>query len=252
MNNKKIQVSAIVPVYCEEKTVAQVVGALLKSPLIDEVICVDDASEDSSLKILKGFGKKIVLIEHKRNRGKGGALVSGIRKAKGEIITFIDGDLLNLNNKHIETLLTPVLKGKTRSVLGYGALRLQSMATWTGNRAYYKKDLLSHLKKLSSSRFGVEMYLNHYFKDSKIVSLRGLKGTRKTGKFNSQKLVTEYFKEGIEVARAKSLLYRTSLSKEMKELLGAKTIEDFRLSLNKIRDRELKRFIEQYILKYIK
>jgi len=46
-------ISAIVPVYNEDKTVAKVVETLLNNPLINEVICVNDGSTDKSLTILK-------------------------------------------------------------------------------------------------------------------------------------------------------------------------------------------------------
>ncbi len=252
MKNKKTVVSAIVPIYCEEKTLKGVVGALLASPIIDEVICVDDASEDGSLKVLKKFSKRILLITHKKNRGKGAALVSGIRKAKGEVVAFFDADLLSLRGKHIETLLAPILKGKSRSVLGHGELKLKAFTTWTGERAYYKKDLMPHLKEMAASRFGVEMQLNHFFKKSKVVFLKGLKGAYKNEKFESQKVVREYVKEAIEVARTKSHLYGTLFSKELNSFLRVRTIEDFKSRLSEIRDKELKRFIEQYILKYIR
>ena len=87
-NKKNISMSAIVPVYDEEKTVARVIGALLANNKFDEVICVNDGSTDRTLEILKSFGNKIILIDLKKNRGKGFALVSGIKKAKGEIVVF--------------------------------------------------------------------------------------------------------------------------------------------------------------------
>ncbi len=112
-------VSAIVPVFNEEKTVSCVVGTLLKNPLINEVICVNDGSTDKSLKILKKFNHEIQIVNLKKNRGKGFALSSGIRKAKSELVVFIDSDLVNLSDKHISTLINPVLKGKAKAVLGY-------------------------------------------------------------------------------------------------------------------------------------
>jgi glycosyltransferase involved in cell wall biosynthesis len=45
-------VSAIVPVFNEEMTVARIVVALHASPLIGEIICVDDGSTDGSRAIL--------------------------------------------------------------------------------------------------------------------------------------------------------------------------------------------------------
>jgi hypothetical protein len=41
-------VSAIVPVFNEEKTVAKVVKTLVKSSLVNEVICINDGSTDKS------------------------------------------------------------------------------------------------------------------------------------------------------------------------------------------------------------
>ena len=70
----KKTVSAIVPVFNEEKTVKVVVETLLASKLISEVICVNDGSTDKGLEILKSFGRKIKLIDLKRNHGKGFAL----------------------------------------------------------------------------------------------------------------------------------------------------------------------------------
>ena len=65
-------------------------------------------------------------------------------------------------------------------------------------------------------------------------------------------MVREYVKEAIEVARTKSQLYGTLFSKELNSFLRVRTIEDFKVRLSEIRDKELKRFIEQYILKYIR
>ena len=67
-------ISAIVPVYNEEKTVSGVVQVLLQSNLIDAVICVNDASTDESLAILQTLADRIELIDLQNNRGKGHAL----------------------------------------------------------------------------------------------------------------------------------------------------------------------------------
>lgn len=67
----KHSVSAVVPVFNEEKTLRGVVWALLNSKLITEVICVNDGSTDKTREILKSFGRKIVFIDLKENQGKG-------------------------------------------------------------------------------------------------------------------------------------------------------------------------------------
>ncbi len=156
-----LSVSAIVPVYNEEKTVAGVVTVLLHNPAFIEVICVNDGSTDRSLDVLAGFKDEVTLIDLPENRGKGYALVAGIQAAQGELVAFFDGDLTNLSPAHIQTLLAPVLKGEADAVLGYpkkGSMP-NIFSHLTGERIYYKRDLLPFLDQMAQSRFGVEVLL---------------------------------------------------------------------------------------------
>ena len=60
-----------------------------------EIIIVDDCSLDNSVDIIRQYKNKdprIILLEHYSNEGKIKARSDGIRNAKGEYITFIDGD----------------------------------------------------------------------------------------------------------------------------------------------------------------
>jgi len=155
MTKKSKMVSVIVPVFNEERTVAGVVDVLLKNSLINEVVCVNDGSTDGSLAVLKKFGKKIRLVDLEKNRGKGFALVAGIKEAKGEIIAFIDADLVNLSDDHIETLLEPILENKVKAVLGYptkGWFLPNVFSQLTGERAYYKKDLVPYFGKMTKKK----------------------------------------------------------------------------------------------------
>jgi len=199
-------VSAIVPVFNEEKTVAKVVKTLVKSSLVNEVICINDGSKDKSPAILKKFGDKITLIDLKKNQGKGSALAEGIKKAKSEIIAFIDADLTTLSDNHIKTLLEPILDGKVRAVLGYPSNRRYMpnvFSNLTGERAYYKKDLAPHLAKMAKTRFGVEIFLNGLFEkdETKKVPLKQLKGLYKHEKRNSVNAFREYLNEAVEIAQ---------------------------------------------------
>jgi len=199
-------VSAIVPVFNEEKSVAKVIEALLANNLIDEVICVNDGSTDNSLNILKNFEDKIKLIDLEKNCGKGFALVAGINQSDGEIIAFVDADLTNLSDEHIETLLKPILEDKSRAVLGYpstGWYVPNVFSHLTGERAYYKKDLIKHLNRMAESRFGVETFLNTLFteKDTKKVPLKNLRGLYKYEKNSPSVAFKEYLGEAIEIAQ---------------------------------------------------
>jgi glycosyltransferase involved in cell wall biosynthesis len=256
---KQKSISAIVPVFNEEKTVAKVVKTLLKSDLIDEVICVNDGSKDKSLSILNKFGDRIQLINLKRNRGKGFALVKGIKRARGEIVTFIDADLTNLSEKYIKTLIQPILNSNKKAVLGYPSKNSLVPAVFmnlTGERAYYKKDLLPHLDKMATSRFGVEVFMNKLFskRETKKVPLKGLTGLYKYEKHGSSTAFKEYLGEAVEIAQ--QIGRQEGLLPADKQLLDRLTrttnFRELKEKVRKIHNKQIRQFFDKYILKYIK
>ena len=87
------------PCYNDGETIAGLVddvhGAL--APLVDalEVIVVNDGSADNSRQVLDELATTrpwLVVIHHERNRGYGGALISGFTAARYEWIFYTDGD----------------------------------------------------------------------------------------------------------------------------------------------------------------
>lgn len=97
MDDKKIAVSIVIPVYNVQNFLSdcleRVVGQTLKET---EVILVNDASTDRSLTIMKEYEKqypdKVHIIDSKYNKGAGGARNLGIENARGEYIGFVDSD----------------------------------------------------------------------------------------------------------------------------------------------------------------
>jgi glycosyltransferase involved in cell wall biosynthesis len=195
--------SVIVPVYNEEQTVSKVVSNLLSNPYFFEVICVNDGSTDESLRELEKFGDRIKLISFTKNQGKGQALAKGIERAKGDLVVFIDADLTNLSESHIETLLLPILRREADAVLGYAKRgEMPNLAAHlTGQRVYYKEDLLPVLDQIAGSRFGVEVLLNDIFKGKRVamVPLQDLIGLTKAEKRSPLLAVIEYIEEMNEI-----------------------------------------------------
>ena len=94
MNN--LNLSVIIPVFNEKKSIQIVVNKILRLNLCNEIIIVDDFSTDGSREIIKenyNSNPKIKCIFHERNLGKGGALQSGIKNSTGDFILFQDADL---------------------------------------------------------------------------------------------------------------------------------------------------------------
>ena len=90
-----MQLSIIVPVFNEEKTLALLLDRLLTLSIDKEIIAVDDASHDSSPEILRKYASsgKIIVATHKTNLGKGSAIRTGLEKAQGDYTVIQDADL---------------------------------------------------------------------------------------------------------------------------------------------------------------
>ena len=263
------------PVFNEEKTIGKVLTALLNCGLVGEVICVNDGSTDLTRQILKGFGKKIGFIDFKKNRGKGFALAADIKRARGEIVIFLDGDLIDLNSGHVRVLLDPILDGSSRVVLGIPSFQIPvAWNRWkhlvsdiyftsqylTGQRAYLRKDLEPHLKEMMRTRYGVEIYLNRIFKGAprRTVFLAGLSTLLKTQKHSLQSALKEYLDMCLEIALELGKTEVVSeedyqkirdLAKNKLALLSRGLKKEVRIP--KIKNKKLKSFLGKYIFKYI-
>lgn len=198
---KKYFISVIVPAYNEEKKIGDVLQFLTQSNLIDEIIVINDGSTDKTLNIIKTF-KKIKLINFINNHGKSYAIVKGIEKSQGYIILFIDADLTGLNDSHLEKLIKPLISGKKDVVIGYpNEKKDQIFRPISGERAYFKKDLIPYLKKMLKKGYGLELYLNYIFRNKKIkiLPLDGLKSPPKYEKQSYDTYAKLFLIEGFDM-----------------------------------------------------
>ena len=88
-------ISCIVAVHNEEKLVSQCILSILGQTYGNtEVIVVDDASTDGTVRVLRGLRERyhFRLVELPVNRGKKGALAAGLWVSRGSIIAFADSD----------------------------------------------------------------------------------------------------------------------------------------------------------------
>ena len=87
-------ISVIVPTYNRGTLLGRAIRSVLEQSYRNiEVIVVDDASNDNSDMIIKGFSdKRLFYIRHDRNMGGAEARNTGIKAAKGEYIAFQDSD----------------------------------------------------------------------------------------------------------------------------------------------------------------
>lgn len=93
MKNEKI--SVIIPAYNIENEISRCLDSVLNQIYKNiEIIVVDDGSTDRTLEILNTYEQKYdnIFVVHQENKGVFSARLSGIQKATGEWIGFVDGD----------------------------------------------------------------------------------------------------------------------------------------------------------------
>jgi glycosyltransferase involved in cell wall biosynthesis len=85
-------VSVIIPNYNYARYVGQAIESVINQTYLNiEIIVVNNGSTDNSLEILEGFGQRIHLV-NQENLGQSGARKSGLSKATGDFIAFLDAD----------------------------------------------------------------------------------------------------------------------------------------------------------------
>lgn len=98
-------ISVIIPVYNAEKYLKEAVESVLRQTVQpEEIFLIDDGSTDSSAEKAKEFLPDVTLISQK-NKGISGARNAGIKRAKGQILAFLDSDDL-WPEHHLDVLLT--------------------------------------------------------------------------------------------------------------------------------------------------
>ena len=121
------KISIIIPVYNVEKYLRECLDSCINQTLEDiEIICVDDASPDNSIKILEEYQQKdsrIKILRHEKNRNLGAARNTGLANATGEYIWFVDSDDY-IDTKACE-ILYYAIKEYDVDMLCFSAVRLE-------------------------------------------------------------------------------------------------------------------------------
>ena len=107
--------TAIIPALNEEFTIGKVVHFCINHPLINEVIVVDDKSEDNTASIAAEAGARVIISEV---RGKGISMKDGVNAASNELFIFLDADIDNYPEETITLLSEPLLLDEADFIKG--------------------------------------------------------------------------------------------------------------------------------------
>jgi glycosyltransferase involved in cell wall biosynthesis len=107
------RVAVVVPAHNEEKLIGETIRGIPE--FVDRVYVVDDRSTDGTAGAARGLGDpRVELIEHERNLGVGGAIVTGYKRALAERVdvTAVMAADAQMDPGDLETLAAPVARGE--------------------------------------------------------------------------------------------------------------------------------------------
>jgi nucleotide-binding universal stress UspA family protein len=114
-----LSVSLALPALNEEKTVGNVIQTIKKAlvesvPLLDEIVLIDSNSEDQTREIAESLGVPVyihqaVLPQYGARRGKGEALWKSLYCTHGDIVIWLDTDIVNIHPRFAYGLIGPLL-----------------------------------------------------------------------------------------------------------------------------------------------
>ena len=110
------RISVVLPALDEQDTVAGVVGAVtpLVGALVDEVVVVDSGSTDATVARARGAGARVVTREEALpgvavRPGKGEVLWRALAATTGDVVVYLDSDLVDVDSRFVISLLGPLL-----------------------------------------------------------------------------------------------------------------------------------------------
>ena len=121
------RVSVVIPARDEAATIEAVVASLVPAlradggslpPLIDELVVIDCGSVDETAALALGAGARVVAVEAVLPEvpavlGKGEALWRGVAATSGDLVVFVDADLVGVSAEWVAALIGPLLADDT-------------------------------------------------------------------------------------------------------------------------------------------
>lgn len=114
-----LTISVALPALNEEATIGRVITTLKSSlmddvPLVDEIVLIDSRSTDSTRSIAADLGIPVhihqeILPQYGARRGKGEALWKSLYVTHGDLILWVDTDIVNIHSRFVYGLIGPML-----------------------------------------------------------------------------------------------------------------------------------------------
>lgn len=170
----KPDISIIIPVYNGEKSIEKAIKSVQEQEYRKwEIIAIDDGSTDKTLEMLNKISKldKRIIVCHQKNSGVSVARNTGIKKAAGKYVMFLDCDDEFLGG-YLESAIK-FLQDNKSDILMVSVLRNESKVQWNTSGIYTMIDDAQILFDLSKKRVLFNSVCNKVFKKD-IIDSKGL------------------------------------------------------------------------------
>ncbi len=158
-------ISVIVPAYNEAGRIGAVLEPIVASALVDEVVVVDDGSDDATGEEARRYPVRIVRLPE--NRGKGAALDAGVNAARNDDFLFLDADLVGLTTEHVDHLIRAYTDGRLDMAVGVfsdgrrNTDLAQKINPYASGQRVLPRRLWEHAKEnVHEMNFGIEIALS--------------------------------------------------------------------------------------------
>lgn len=155
---KSKKIAVVVPAYNEEKLIGRVIETTPK--FVDSIYIIDDASKDNTSSVVAAYQGKshipIKLIKHEKNKGVGGAIISGHSAAlidQMDIMVVMAGDA-QMDPSDLPTLLDPIVNGEADYAKGNRFISGEAWRKMPKTR-FFANTGLSFLNKFASGYWNV-------------------------------------------------------------------------------------------------
>jgi glucosyl-3-phosphoglycerate synthase len=114
-HERHLTVSACVPARNEEATIAAIVrvlASLRDDGLVDEIVVADDGSTDATAVEATAAGATVVqpgAIDGEVGTGKGEALWTTLASSRGDIVCWVDADIVDFEASFVRRLVAPLI-----------------------------------------------------------------------------------------------------------------------------------------------
>lgn len=228
------KVVAVLPAYNAAKTLARTVSDISRD-WVDEIILVDDASQDETVLVAKGLGLKTFV--HPANRGYGGNQKTCYKEALAagaEIAVMVHPDH-QYDPRLVPELVKPILAGEADAV--FGSRMMIPRNALAGGMPYWKFIANIFLTFIENSILGLRLTEYHsgfraysrraltavaleknsddFVFDTEIIVQMKIAGM----KIAEVPITTRYFPEASQISLARSIKYGLAILAVMKKYL---------------------------------